>query len=206
MLVDEWIATQAAFAQPILLHLRTLVHEAAPDTTETIKWSRPFFVVNGTLIAHMAAFQQHCGFGFWSAEMTAVLAADGIAEPGSSGSFGRILSLKDLPPRDALFRYLRHASDLARRGAAPSPVAVRPRRTSSRAPIAEPAEFTNALNESQQARAEFDSMSPSCRREYLDWITSAKKQETRNRRIREAVARLAAGKRFNEQYRAKPAA
>lgn len=200
--LDEWIAEQAAFAQPILTYLRSAVHEAVPDATETMKWSRPFFVVNGTLLAYMAAFKQHCGFGFWSPEMTAVLAADGIAEPGSSGSFGRITSLEDLPPGTVLVRYLRHAADLARRGVATSPMATRPRRTSARAPIAEPAEFTAALGRSEAAKANFGSMSPSCRREYLDWITSAKKAETRDRRIAEAVARLSEGKRFNEQYRA----
>ncbi len=190
-----------AFAQPILTHLRTLVHEAAPGATEQIKWSRPFFLVDGTLFAYMTSFKQHCGFGFWSPEMTAVLAKDGIAEPNASGTFGRITSLDALPSREVLLGYLRHAADLARKGAGGSSMATGGRRASAKAPIAEPPEFTAALADSRAARQHFDAMSASCRREYLDWITSAKKHETRLRRIAQAVAQLNQGKRYNGQYR-----
>ena len=196
--VDEWIAKQASFAQPILQYLRATVHDAAPGCTEQMKWSRPFFLVDGTLLAYIAAFKQHCGFGFWSPEMTAVLAAEGIAEPGASGSFGRITSLQDLPPRDTLVRYIRHAAELARTGKGSSAMSTSPRRRSARSPIPAPPEFTIALAASNPAQANFDGMAPSCRREYLQWITSAKRQETRDRRVKEAVARLAQGKRFHD--------
>ncbi len=199
---DEWIAKQASFAQPILHHLRGAMHEAAPDCTEEMKWSRPFFAVEGRLMAYIAAFKQHCGFGFWSPEMTVVLAADGIAEPGASGSFGRIASLDDLPSRGMLLHYIRHAAELARTGTGGSSMPTGPRRSSAKVPIPVPPEFTAALATSKAAQDNFHSLAPSCRREYLEWITSAKKQQTRDRRVQEAVARLAEGKHFNDRDRA----
>lgn len=198
--VDALIAGAAGFAQPILIYLRDLVHEAAPDTVEEIKWSRPFFLVNGTIVCQMQAFQQHMGFGFWSPEMTAMLQADGVSGVEGSGSFGRITSMSDLPPKDDLLRYIRVAADSARAGQAGSPMAAR-KRTSAKPPIAMPPAFEAALAKVTKAQATFDAFPPSCRREYLEWITSAKRPETRDRRITEAIGMLAEGKRFNDKYR-----
>lgn len=200
--VDALIANAPAFAQPILAYLRAIVHEAVPDVTEDIKWSRPFFLVNGRMICQMSAFTKHCGFGFWSPEMTSLLQADGIEGADASGSFGRITSLDDLPSRADLLRYVRHAADRAREGDATSPVAARPR-TSAKAPIAVPPELAVALDRSKPARSTFEALPPSCRREYLEWITTAKRPETRDRRIEETIVRLAAGRRFNDEYSVK---
>lgn len=198
--VDALIAQASPFAQPILSYLRAAVHEAAPDATEAIKWGRPFFTVQGTLVCYMAAFTKHCGFGFWSPEMTAMLKADGIDEPGAAGSLGRITALSDLPSRDHLLRYIRQAAENARAGNAGTSMASG-RRASAKAPIPVPPEFTAALRESKAAEEMFGKLPSSCRREYLEWITSAKRPETRERRINDALGMLAAGKRFNEQYR-----
>ena len=66
--VDAYIAKSAPFAQPILNHLRELVHKACPDVEETIKWSFAFFDYKGPLFS-MAAFKEHCAFGFWKAAL-----------------------------------------------------------------------------------------------------------------------------------------
>ena len=200
--VDALIARAAPFAQPTLHELRALVHEAVPDAVEEVKWSRPFFSVNGVLVCQMSAFQKHCGFGFWSPEMTALLKADGIEGMDAAGSFGRITSIDDLPPRKQMIAYLRHAADLARTGTATSTVGSRPR-TSAKAPIPVPPEFAHLLAKSKKASATFESFPPSSRREYLEWITTAKLTETKERRMNEAIERLAAGRRFNEEYQPK---
>ena len=201
-LVDEYIAKAAAFAQPLLTYLRALVHHAVPDAVEEMKWSRPFFLVNGTIVCQMAAFKAHCGFGFWSPEMTAMLQADGVDGSDGSGAVGKIRSMEDLPSRADLLRYLKHAAERARAGDAASPMKSRPR-TSAKAPIPMPPEFEAALAKSEAASASFAAFPPSCRREYMEWITTAKRPETRGRRVAEAVSMLAAGKRFNGQYRPK---
>ena len=200
--VDEYIATAPDFAQPILSHLRGLVHQAVPGAVEEIKWSRPFFSVNGTIVCQMAAFKAHCGFGFWSPEMTAMLQADGVDGSDGSGAVGKIRRMEDLPPKADLLRYLKHAAKRASAGDAASPMRGRVR-TSTKAPIATPPELEAALAGSKAARATFDALPSGCRREYLEWITTARRPETRERRITDAVRMLAEGRRFNEQYKPK---
>ncbi len=200
--VDELIANSATFAQPILTYLRALVHEAAPDAVEEIKWSRPFFTVNGTNICYIAAFSKHCGFGFWSPEITAMLREEGVDGGNGSGSVGKIMSINDLPPRVDLMRYIRLAAQRARAGEAESPMRTGTR-APAKAPVAMTLEFADALSNSKAASATFEALPPSCRREYLEWVTSAKRPETRERRIAQALAMLEVGKRFNEKYQAR---
>ena len=200
--VDEYIANAADFAQPILTYLRGLVHQAVPGVAEEIKWSRPFFLVDGVIVCQMAAFKTHCGFGFWSPEMTAMLQTDGVDGSDGSGAVGRVRSLDGLPPRADLLRYLKGAAERARTGQAVSP--MKPSgRTSAKAPIAMPPAFAAALERSKPAKVNFEALPPSCRREYLEWITTAKRPETRDRRMAEAIRMLEEGKRFNDQYRTK---
>ena len=96
--VDAYIEKAASFAQPVLTHLRELVHQACPRATEAVKWSMPFFMQQGIVLCHMAAFKQHCAFGFWGPEMKRVLAEDGLVASQAMGSLGRITGWKDLPP------------------------------------------------------------------------------------------------------------
>lgn len=194
------VASAAPSLQPILRYVRDLIHEAIPDATEAIKWGRPFFLVNGTPVCYLAAFNRHCALGFWSPDMTAMLRDEGIDGTMGSGSVGKIATMEDLPSRADLLRYFRDAAARARTGEAASPMKARTR-VSAKAPILVPQEFTDALGKSGQARATFESLPPSCRREYLEWMTSAKRPETREKRITQAVTMLEAGKRFNEQYR-----
>ena len=66
--LDAYIAKANAFARPILNHLREAAHAACPDVEETMKWSFPHFQCKGMLCS-MAAFKQHCAFGFWKGAM-----------------------------------------------------------------------------------------------------------------------------------------
>ncbi len=106
--VDAYIDEAEKFAQPVLKHLRKLVHQACPEVREATKWSMPFFVW-GKNLCFMAAFKEHCGFGFWSPQMRAWLKKEGVAVPGAMGSFGRIKSRKDLPGDKTMLRCLRQA-------------------------------------------------------------------------------------------------
>jgi len=87
MRIAAYIAKSAAFARPILTHLRTVVHETCPDVVETLKWSTPSFEYKGILCG-MAAFKAHCAFGFWKHEL--VIARSGGKALEAMGSFGRL--------------------------------------------------------------------------------------------------------------------
>src|SRR5690349_21234752 len=101
--VDQYIAQAAEFARPILTHLRHLVHQAAPDIEEALKWNSPFFVQCG-IVCHMAAFKSHCAFGFWKASLLFPPAAK---PKEAMGHFGRITQLSDLPSDDEIMDLIR---------------------------------------------------------------------------------------------------
>jgi uncharacterized protein YdeI (YjbR/CyaY-like superfamily) len=191
--VDAYIAKAAPFARPILEHLRALVHEVCPDADETIKWGMPFFVSGGASLCHMAAFKRHAAFGFW--RHVDVMGGERPAE--GMGSFGKLATLDDLPPKRTLATLLKRAAALNASGTKPPRAAAK----KTPAPLPEmPADFAAALQGVPAARRTWDAFSPSHRREYLDWILGAKRAETRAKRIAQAVEWLAEGKSQNWKY------
>lgn len=197
--VDAYIAKSAAFAQPILTHLRETVHKAVPGVTETIKWSHPFFLLNGVILGNMAAFKEHCSFGLWGTEVMKELRADGVAEGGSMGSFGRITSVKDLPAKKELSAYLVAAAKPIADGTRTTAWS-RPRPKVAKPEATVPEALAGALKKNKSAAKQFEAMSPSCRREYCDWIADAKREETRDKRVAQAIEWIAEGKSRNWKY------
>lgn len=193
--IDAYIARSAHFAKPILRHLRDLVHEVCPDVEETLKWGMPSFEYKG-LMCGMAAFKQHCTFGFWKYKLMEKFDPK-LAHVGETamGSFGRIASLKDLPPDAKMRRYIKEACRLNETGekvARPAPKA--------KAPLKVPSYFKAALAKSPMARMHFEEFSFSKKKDYVDWITEAKTEDTRKKRMATAVQWLAEGKGRNWKY------
>ncbi len=194
--VDAYIEKSAEFAHPILNHLRELFHKACPEAVEEMKWSMPFFVYKGQLMANIAAFRQHCSFGFFGPAMREVLKKDGFESDNGMGSLGRITSLKDLPSDKKLLRYITQAAVLIDSGAK---VMSRPKKAARPAPEV-PAELAAALKKNKTAAKIFAEFSPSCKREYVEWIAEAKRWETKEKRIAQAVEWIAEGKQRNWKY------
>jgi uncharacterized protein YdeI (YjbR/CyaY-like superfamily) len=199
--VDAYIAKAKPFAQPILTHLRELVHKSCPDVEETIKWSRPFFEYRGAILGNMSAFNEHCSFGFWGEEIKAVLGDAEALSGDGMGSLGRITTLKDLPADKQLLGWMRQAKAFVDSGQYTSPIAARSKVAKpEKAEVQPPAEFTGALKKNKQAASVFAAFSPSAKREYVEWIADAKRPETRDKRIQTAVEWIADGKQRNWKY------
>jgi uncharacterized protein YdeI (YjbR/CyaY-like superfamily) len=199
--VDAYIDRAKPFAMPILLHFRALIHKACPDVEETIKWSMPFFEYRGKILGNMAAFKEHCSFNLWGQEINAVLTGDNVVKTEGMGKFGRIATVKDLPPDKQMLSWLRQAAAFIESGNYTSPIAAR--KTAAKPPkeaIEAPSEFTTALKKNKQAATTFAAFSPSCQREYLEWIAEAKRPETRNKRITTAIEWIAEGKQRHWKY------
>ena len=196
--VDAYIEKAAPFAQPVLAHLRELMHQACPHVNEAIKWSMPFFMQQGVVIASMAAFKQHCAFGFWGKEMRKVLAKDGLKSSYGMGSLGRISGLDALPPDCVLLTYMSQAAGLVESGQRTKSI-DRPKK-SAKKPVRVPPELTAALKKNKMAAKVFAEFSPSCRREYAEWIAQAKRPETKQKRVKQAVDWIAQRKQRNWKY------
>lgn len=195
--VDIYIDNAAEFAKPILKHLRQLVHTACPEITETIKWSFPCFDYKG-IVCSMAAFKHHCTFGFWK---TSILPdPNKILETGSAkesmGALGRLKNLTDLPKDNILIRYIQNAVFLNETGVK---LPKKPS-TSPKTELLIPSYFIGALAAHPLAKITFDEFSYSHKKEYLEWITEAKTEETRQTRIKTALEWLSEGKSRNWKY------
>lgn len=191
--IDAYIDRAAPFAQPILKRLRGVIHKACPRVEETIKWSAPHFMYEGMLCG-MAAFKQHCAFGFWKGGL--IVDAGGAKAKAAMGQFGRIEILADLPSDKLLAGYVKQAMKLNEAGV-PSPTRANRK---PKPPVKVPADLQKALRKHGKARATFRAFSPSNRREYVEWITEAKTVETRQRRLDTAVEWMAEGKVRNWKY------
>lgn len=192
--VDAYIAKAAPFAQPILEHLRKLVHTACPEVVETVKWGFPNFEHHG-LFCHMAAFKAHCAFGFWKGELILGKGCGGELREGM-GRFGKLTSLADLPSRQVVLGLLREAVRLNVAGVK-KPGSSKSAGTGE---VAVPDDLAAALREHPKAQATFTNFSPSQRREYVEWITEAKREETRRKRLATTLEWLAEGKRRYWKY------
>jgi hypothetical protein len=188
--VDAYIAQSADFAKPILLHLREVVHEACPDVEESIKWSMPHFDYHGILCG-MASFKEHCAFNIWKGSL---IVGGGARE--AMGNFGRITRVSDLPPKKTITGYIKQAMKLREDGVT-NPARAKPRKKSE---VAVPTELTSALKKNKKAATAFEGFPPSHKREYAEWISDAKREETRKRRVDTAVEWMAEGKSRNWKY------
>ena len=199
--VDAYIQKAKPFARPILTHLRSLIHATCPEVVETIKWSRPFFEYRGVILANISAFKEHCSFGFWGQEMGPILAKAGVLRDGAMGSLGRITSVDSLPDTKKIVSLIQQAASAIDSGKHISPIAARNKVVKApKPPLETPLELTKALNENKKATMIFAAFSPSCKREYIEWVADAKRDETRDKRIATAIEWISEGKQRNWKY------
>ena len=195
--VDAYVAKSADFAQPILNHLRKIVHRGCPEVVEELKWSAPHFNYKG-MFCGMAAFKRHCIFGFWKHALLATR-VKGMRRRGveAMGQFGRLASLDDLPSDAVMVALVKEAMRLNDDGIA------LPRRTVT--PVRDrvltiPPYFIKAVRANKKALATFETASYSFRKEYVSWVADAKADDTRSRRLETAVKWMAEGKGRNWRY------
>jgi uncharacterized protein YdeI (YjbR/CyaY-like superfamily) len=195
--VDAYIDRSADFAKPILRHIRKLVHTACPDVIETMKWSFPHFDYKGQMMCSMASFKQHCAFGFWKQS----LLEDAVfpAEKTAMGSFGRLTSVKDLPDDKTMKKLIADAMKLNDEGVKVKRAFV----SSDKKELVVPDVLLEALAKHDAAAETFNSFPYSCKKEYVEWITEAKTDATRDKRLATAIEWLAEGKRRNWKYERK---
>lgn len=193
--VDAYIAKAQPFAKPILKHLRSLVHKAAPQIEENMKWSMPSFEYKGN-VCGMASFKEHVAFGFWKAAI--MKDADKLAGDNKGmGHLGKIRKLSDLPSDKKIISYIKEAVDLNERGVKlPSTT----KSGKNKPDIEVPDYIMKALNKNKKAFAVFAGFSPSHKREYIEWITEAKTDATREKRIATMLEWVGEGKSRNWKY------
>ena len=196
--VDTYIAKAQPFAQPILTHIRKLIHTACPDVEEKIKWGFPNFDYKG-VFCNMAGFKEHCSFGFWKGNL--IKDTHNIfSKDQGMGNLGKITTLKDLPSDKILISYIKQAVELNDKGVKRK---VKPKAAPNTKELTIPTYVTKALAKNKKAAQAFEAFSYSHKKEYVEWFEEAKTEETRNKRLETALEWMAEGKSRNWKYQKK---
>ena len=195
--VDAYIERSADFARPILTDIRKIVHKACPSVKETMKWSFPHFDYKDQMMCFMASFKAHVALGFWKQS----LMEDSTfpAEKTAMGSFGRLTSVKDLPDDKTMKKLITDAMKLNDAGVKVKRAFV----SRDKKDLVVPDVLLEALAKHEAAAETFNSFPYSCKREYVEWITEAKTDATREKRLATTLEWLAEGKRRNWKYERK---
>ncbi|REC48857.1 YdeI/OmpD-associated family protein [Chryseobacterium pennipullorum] len=196
--VDEYIEKSPDFAQPVLTYLREVIHEVCPEAEEAIKWKFPTFMYKGKILCSMTSFKQYCSMGFWlHQEMKTLKELETTAEKSSMFSLGKITRMEDLPSKPQLKKAIKEAMDLTDMGV------IMKKAAPSKTEMEVPDYFQAALQGEPGALDVFQKASPSFRKEYITWITEAKTEATRNKRMEQALEWIAEKKGRNWKYEKK---
>lgn len=196
--VDEYIEQSPDFAKPVLHYLRETIHEVCPDAEEAIKWKFPTFMYKGKILCSITAFKQYCSLGFWlHQEMKTIKELETNAEKSNMFSLGKITRMEDLPSKILLKKAIKEAMELTDMGVTMKKAV--PSKTETEIPDY----FQTALDTNQKALQVFQKASPSFRKEYINWITDAKTETTRHKRMEQALEWISEGKGRNWKYERK---
>ena len=194
--IDEYIAKSPAFAKPILAHWRKTIHKTCSTVIEAIKWGIPHFDYKGEVMCIFAAHKKHCSFSFWKAVLMKDTRLQENHKLKAIDRFmGKVTALKDMPPDAVLIRFIKEAMALNEKGVKMVKPAAPPPKE-----ISMPDYFADALAKNKPAKTIFDGKSASFRKDYLIWITAAKTEATRQKRIEQSLEWIAAGKSRFWQY------
>ena len=189
--IDAYIAKAQPFARPILESVRERVHAVIPDVEEAMKWSMPAYLVAGKIVLITSSFKAHAALNFWRGQEI----GDGQPKAGAMGQFGRLTSVDDLPPDRELDALIREAAAIAKTAPAPRKAKHAPKPPPELHP-----DFAAALARAPKAKAALEAFPPSAQRDYFEWISEAKQDATRQKRIATAVEWLSEGKRRHWKY------
>ena len=178
--IDNYIQSAPEFSQSILLHFRKLVHHSIPDIEEKIKWGFPHFIYKKEVICSMAAFSKHCAFSFPKATiMKDKTLLEKAQTEEAMGHFGKIKTIEDLPSDSKIKSYLNES------------VSLIGKKLEKKKPTTKIPDVLNTLlSKNKKAFEKFSSMSPSHQKEYINYITEAKKEETQIRRAEKVLEML----------------
>lgn len=193
--IDQYISSQAPFAQEIIIHLRNIIHQSSTDITEAIKWRHPCFESNG-LVCAIAAFKQHVNFSFFKGKRLNDSANIFSKSDNNELAALKFTVLNDMPADDILINYLQQAIALNNSSNVKKQQATR----KDKADLKIPDDLASALAENPKAKEVFANFSYSKQKDYIEWLISAKRATTRATRLSTAIAWIAEGKSRHWKY------
>lgn len=212
--IDKYIKDAPEYAQPIMEKLRKVIHKGCPQAEEVIKWGCPYFTYQEKLFCGMAAFKKHVGFGFWNSkdmDDPENLFASGTGKKASMCN-AHFHDVKELPTQKILTAYVNQAKKLTDKLVKANSTKANSKGSSKKSTKKKsakkkvivpslPADLLKAFKGNKAAKTYFDSLAPSHRRDYLEWILEAKREATRDKRINETIKLLKESKTRHWKYK-----
>lgn len=191
--VTKYIDQAPDFEQPILNKIREMVHECSAEIEEKMRWGFVTFDYKGKGLLYLKALKERVNFGFWFDKMV-FMSAKLSPEAKKYQNMSEINSVTELPPVEVLQELMQIGMDNIAQGKrlVPKPKAKKE--------LVIPDFFIQALAKDKLAEQNFAQMSPSHKKEYVEWIVEAKTDETRNKRIAQMLEQLKEKKSKNWKY------
>ena len=190
--VDDYIAASDEWG-PELGKIRKIL--AATELVEEVKWGAPCYTYDNKNVVGMAGFKSY--FGLWF-HQGALLKDDQKvlinAQEGRTKALRqwRMQSGKEIKPT-VIKRYVNEAIRLVKEGKQIGPA--------KKKALTLPPELKKAFAKSKAAKNEFDQLTPGKQREYAEYIATAKRDETKQSRLKKILPMIRAGIGLNDKYR-----
>lgn len=190
--VDEYLANETQWHAE-LVQLRKILNSTALE--ETVKWGAPCYTVDGKNVVGIGAFKSY--FGLWFFQGALMSDDDKVlinAQEGKTKGLRqwRMSSKTEIKAR-AIKAYVKEAIDLQRSGQQ-----IKVDRTK---PLVIPPELEQALGKSKKAQAGFAKLTKAKQRDYAEYISEAKRAETKKRRLQKIIPMIQRGGGLNDKYR-----
>lgn len=189
--VIDIIAEMEPWVEELML-LREII--LSTGLKEEIKWGGPIYTLDGKNVLAIGGFKNFATIWFHQGVFLSDPAIVLInANEGNTRGLRqwRFTSMKEIKPA-LVKKYVREAIKNAKEGKEIKP--------EKKAPLAFPDVFAKAMKKDKALKAAFEKLTPGKQREYIEYITEAKQEETRMRRIEKSVPIILSGRGLNEKY------
>ncbi len=192
--INLYIAERPEWQRKVLVRVRQLIHAADPAIEEAWRWNAPHFDHGGHIMIGMMAFKEHIGIWFHKGAL--------IKDPrklfekaDEKGMRSYKIMEGDEIKEAALLDLVKKAVALNKKGVKVTD-AQPARRT-----LNVPKDLAEVLEKDEMARDHWKHFTYSRRKEYVEWITDARQEETRKRRIAESFQMIRQGVGVDDKYR-----
>lgn len=164
------------------------------ELEETLKWYMPAYTYNGKNIIGVNAFKKYAGIWFHQGVfLTDPLGVLVNAQKGVTIALRqwRFTDISEVKPK-LIHQYVREAIENCEQG-----LEIKPKRAKKKAV---PPILIKALHDAK-AKEAFDILSVSKRNEFIEYITSAKREETKMRRVEKIIPMILSKVGLNDKYK-----
>jgi len=193
--IDDFINNAGKWA-PLMRRIRPFLLDAG--LVEALKWGMPTYSFNGSIVVGMIGFKNWLALWFYQGVF--LTDPNGLLVSGSEGKTKgqrqwRMHSEEEFDMA-TLHQFVNEAVQNSKAGKIIS--------KDTKKELVIPAELALALSGNLELSAAFESMSLACRREYADYVSEAKQETTRLRRVEKILPMILNKSGLNDKYKAKP--